>query len=59
MFSIEPLDWVVYWPKPRSVTTWSSLDSNEMSVPDRSAPSPSCGKKLPVRFNEMKKAGTK
>ncbi|MCY1373275.1 hypothetical protein D9M69_605370 [compost metagenome] len=59
MFSIEPALVLVYWPKPRSVTTWSSLVSSATSVPAMSEPRPSCGRKLPVRFREMKKAGTR
>ncbi|MCY1560533.1 hypothetical protein D9M68_976740 [compost metagenome] len=59
MFSVEPALVVVYWPKPRSVTTWSSLVSSDTSVPDMSEPRPSCGRKLSVRLSEMKKAGTR
>ena len=57
MFSLLPGTCVVYRSKPRSVTTWSSLDSNDTEWPSRSEPSPNCGIGLPVSCMEMKIAG--
>ncbi|MCY1557058.1 hypothetical protein D9M68_938700 [compost metagenome] len=58
MFSLLPGSAVVYSPKPRSVTTWSSLASSVLSVPRKSPPRPSCGIALPVSASEMNTAGT-
>lgn len=57
MFSVLPAVVVVYWPKPRSTTTWSSLLNKEISVPVIEEPRPSCGIGLPVSCSEMKTAG--
>ncbi len=58
MLSVLPFC-AVYAANPRSVTTWSSLSSSRTPEPsDIVLPRPSCGTGLPVRFSEMKTAGT-